>query len=1118
MLKRRARAVIALGMVILLAMAVMWSKSRESVRGGDAGVTDVAVADRIDAELRARREERLLPPLADQLPAERALAIRVASGRDSIESVTSVLNLAWFEARRGDATRALALAERARVLTTESTERTADTAFAHEILGWVAKQSGDLRRAEAEYEESLRLRELVFGPQHLEVAASLNLLGGVQKDLRKLTQAERSLARALAIREQQLPPRHRLIGASWSVLADLRLEQGEYEQAKSFYEKALPVREAANDSLGIAETSYNLGILCTTLGEYQRARDLSTRALEIRRSIYGAEHPAIASAIRRLARLEQFAGNYTTAIALYEQALAILTGSADARQAQAAHCMVDLARLLAELQQDERALALFERAIDVTRAVYGPEHPRVANGLGWLATFWVERDSLHRAAVLFEESRRILARADGVTTLERAWAEIDLAATWGKLGRRDESRAMFAAALPAIGHAQGSQHTEMARALGIHAEFLIDGGEWSEARRALQRAADIVTATLGPDDRIVGDYRASIARVLAASGHSSEGFATALQAEQIGRDHLRWTARSLSESYALGYARKRGRGREIVLQLAARDVDQIPNAAARAYDVLVRWRGLVLDEMAGRSRAIAATGDSTTRRLVLELNSARERLANLIVRGPEGIPPDRYRELLAAAQEVRERAEQRLARRSASFRRELELSQVGLAEIAAALPPHSALVSWVRFDAAEHFSSEPSRAEYLAFVLRAGEKTPDMVSLGSAAAIDSCVQRWRATILFESDLLRDREADCRNAGEVLRRLAWDPLEAAFAGAERLFLVADGALQMVSFAGLPAAGGGYLVEGSRLLHSLSVERDVVAAALRSDVGDGLLAIGGPDFDADGIESRGTGADIALRRGVHATDGTRSKFPCADLASTLFPPLPAARAEIKSIAGIWRRSRHRSRSEVIEKTGKRASEVAFKRYAPGRRIVHVATHGFFLGAECGAANRQSRGIAVTGPPRSDRIPIENPLLRAGLVFAGANGRGRTAPGREDGILTAEELAGLDLHQVEWAVLSACDTGVGDVVQSEGVFGMRRALELAGVHTSIMSLWPVADATTEEWMRYLYDSRLHQGLDTPHAVRQAMLEMLRRVRTDQAHAHPAAWAGFVAAGDWR
>jgi CHAT domain-containing protein len=202
-------------------------------------------------------------------------------------------------------------------------------------------------------------------------------------------------------------------------------------------------------------------------------------------------------------------------------------------------------------------------------------------------------------------------------------------------------------------------------------------------------------------------------------------------------------------------------------------------------------------------------------------------------------------------------------------------------------------------------------------------------------------------------------------------------------------------------------------------------------------------------------------------------------------------------------------------VASLSGSGATEAKFKQFAPGHRVIHVATHGFFLGDDCGSGE-PAADDRVT--PAFYEVTRESPLLLSGLVLAGANHRHNAAPHEQDGILTAQEVATLDLRGTEWAVLSACDTGLGTTRAGEGVFGLRRAFQLAGARTVILSLWSVEDEATREWMTALYRHRLIDGRSTADSVRDASLQLLGRRRSRGESTHPFYWAGFIAAGDWR
>lgn len=150
-----------------------------------------------------------------------------------------------------------------------------------------------------------------------------------------------------------------------------------------------------------------------------------------------------------------------------------------------------------------------------------------------------------------------------------------------------------------------------------------------------------------------------------------------------------------------------------------------------------------------------------------------------------------------------------------------------------------------------------------------------------------------------------------------------------------------------------------------------------------------------------------------------------------------------------------------------------------------------------------------VNTTTAPRPPNFWVENPLLRSGLALAGANQR---RSGQEDGILTALEAAGLDLWGTKLVVLSACETGVGAIQKEEGVYGLRRALVMAGAESQVMSLWKVADEATRDLM-IAYYKRLVTGQGRAEALRQVQLEMLR----SETRTHPFYWASFIPSGAW-
>jgi CHAT domain-containing protein len=328
---------------------------------------------------------------------------------------------------------------------------------------------------------------------------------------------------------------------------------------------------------------------------------------------------------------------------------------------------------------------------------------------------------------------------------------------------------------------------------------------------------------------------------------------------------------------------------------------------------------------------------------------------------------------------------------------------------------------------------------------------------------------------------------------------------------------------VNFAALPTGQSSYLLETGPRIHYLSAERDLVPVGEQQKKGIGLLAVGAPAFQEASLFASLRPEKTETQEAVQVFAPRASTFrglrsACDNFQTMQFEALSASAREASDVSALWRRPGpflRGAESNAVQLTGAAASESALKQQAQGKRVLHLATHGFFLGGKCASAleaDQKPNGEALASSPG------ESPLLLSGLALAGANHRQAAGPDEDDGILTAEEIASLDLSGVEWAVLSACDTGVGEVKAGEGVLGLRRAFEVAGARTLVMSLWPVEDQMTRDWMGQLYRARLVHGLTTIDAVHQANLKTLRQRRVKKLTTHPFYWAGFVAAGDWR
>jgi len=985
-------------------------------------------------------------------------------------------------------------------------------------------------------ERALSIKESVLGPDHPEVAKSLMNLGILVRKEGDFAEAQRLLERSLEIREKKLGPRDPETAASLDEIADVLQTTGKYETARGLYERALAIQEesSGSESREVARTLNSLAVMQMDLGEYEEARSRLERALAIRVKVLGPDHPDTVQLLNNLGSLLVETGDYAAALPLEEQALDLWAKILDPGNPAIGAAAFNLANLRAQIGDYESAKPLYERAVSIWERAHGPEHQRVALALNQLGAMLVESGDYTTARPLLERALAITVKSPDPEDLLVADILVHLGRV-ARLSRESTSaRPLLDRALRIQERILGPENPQVAETLDESAALAMEQDRAEEARALYERSLTLLERALGHTHPFLTGPLAGLAGALGSVGDSAGALRAALRAEEIGREHLRSTVRTLAERRALRLACVRASGLDLALAQAARGLGT--EARDEVWDALVRSRAVVLDEMAGRRRSAAGASDPATSSLAAQFMSASSRHTYLLLRGMGDDTPESYRKLLQDARDDRERAEEGLAARSATFRAERERARLGLRDVESSLPAHAALVSYALYRETPSGSEGTPRATgaYMAFVRQADTGSTQSVRIGDAARLEKLVVRWREEVGRPPQGLGKkgdaRERAYRAAGETLRRMVWDPVAPLVGHAERVFLVPDGALSLLNFATLPTPGGRYLLETGPVLHYLAAERDVVPPA-EETIGRGLLALGDPDFAAAGA-IRPDAASKTSRAPVRdGNERPRSASrgpgdPCSDPLGVSFAALPRTRIEVKQISDLWVRHAAAGRNDrelhPLVLTGRGASEKALKSEAPGRRVVHLATHGFLAGDSCRPSVADTPILFPTcalDPWETPGAVQSSPLLLSGLALAGANRRGD--PGGvgdgEDGILTAEEVAALDLSGVEWVVLSACETGVGAPGKWEGILGLRRAFQIAGARTLIMSLWRVRDEAAREWMSRLYEARL-SGASTVEAVHTASMAILQSRRSSSGSTHPFDWGAFVAAGDWR
>jgi len=471
---------------------------------------------------------------------------------------------------------------------------------------------------------------------------------------------------------------------------------------------------------------------------------------------------------------------------------------------------------------------------------------------------------------------------------------------------------------------------------------------------------------------------------------------------------------------------------------------------------------------------------------------------------------DEYGGRLDSLNRLSEEIESALNRRSAIYRQQMHRVTVSAESVRQALPDGATLIEYFQYSYLDPLT-QLGEERYLCVV--SGQDSTRIFDLGAAKQIERAIDKYRGHLL---DLAYAKRAptpvdvmDYRQLAHRLYALVVPPLASSISDTGLVLIAPDGGLNLVSFAGLIDDDGKYMIE-RQPLHYLSTSPDLLRLSDSSKSTSGLLALGDPDYDASAEMRVASIPDIddpADLTRVDTTSYRATRFGCTDISAISVSALPGTGIEVRKIAETYHEQCEED-PQVL--TGADASEDALRMYGSGKEIIHLATHGFFLQNKC------ESGLSTLLMSRAIDYAGENPMLLSGLLLAGANlhGAGAAEFGVEDGVVTAEEVSSLNLHGTHMVVLSACETGLGKVEDGEGVYGLRRAFQVAGARTVISALWPVSDVITVEIMKHLY-SEAHRAL--PTRMRQAQLKLIEKGRSEKAADHPIFWASFIASGAW-
>jgi len=454
---------------------------------------------------------------------------------------------------------------------------------------------------------------------------------------------------------------------------------------------------------------------------------------------------------------------------------------------------------------------------------------------------------------------------------------------------------------------------------------------------------------------------------------------------------------------------------------------------------------------------------------------------------------ERNLELIKDLEEKANTLEKELTRTVAGFGEALR--QVSWQEVQSALKPNEAAIEFIRFN---YYTPEPTDSVlYAALLLKPGMESPIFISLFEEKQLQAILMPLAGQ---GSDGMNELYAG--QAGQALYQLLWKPIEPSLRGTKAVYVSPAGLLHRLNLSAIPTTRTSSETIGKRYdIYVVGSTRQLVvgsAPTATSSTADAIV-FGGIQYEMDSSAI----VPAPQEEFYHSNRGISFNHTDSTLRGDTWRYLKYSEKEVTNIQSQLQKAGYQ---EKVYK-GFEASEEAFKQIGKDRsspKIIHLSTHGFFFPD----VKNQPKALRFGSEEPVFKIS-DNPMIRAGLILAGGNyawKTGKPLGNREDGILTAYEISQMDLRSTDLVVLSACETGLGQIEGNEGVYGLQRAFKIAGAKHLVMSLWQIPDFHTQELMTAFYNNMLTKKMP----VREALIAAQETMRLKRYE--PFYWAGFV------
>ncbi len=953
-------------------------------------------------------------------------------------------------------------------------------AIAINSLGEIYFIKADYTKAESLFVEALEIRKKFLGENHPNTASSINNLALLYKIKGNYAKAEPLYIQALEIFRKTLGEEDFDTTIALNNLAGVYIDQVDYTKAEPLLNQSLNIRKKIlEDSHPLTTAAINnLAFLYKSKADYAKAESLYNQALEIKKKVLGENHSDTATVIDNLAEVFFLQGNYAQTEILYTDSLEIRKKVFGENHPAVATSLMGLANLYKSKGDFSKAEDLLIQALEMRKKILGENHPDTATSIIELGFLYYSKQDYDKSEMLFAQALEIRKKIFGENHAVTATSLASLALIYKNKKEYEKAETFYLKALEIRKKFLGENHPFIANIINNLGSNYHLKGDYEKTENCYLQALEIRKKTLGENHP---DTISTISN-FAVLSIAKEDYENALKyAKQANDAREKELIRNLfigSERQKQLYVQKYSDGINLNLSLHAQLLPNNTTACQLALTEILRRKGRSIDAINQNVEALYKRSKPEDIALLDELKQKKTLCSNLITQGLGKTTAEDYQKKLKSLQNEIDEIEFKISKKSFEFG--IQIKPITLQAVQQAIPQDSTLIEFASYNSYNAKTNTYGKKHYVAYLLN-NQGEPTWVELGEAEIIDRLIEQLRLK-------LRNKKASINKEIKPLARkldeVVMQPVRKLTEKGKRLLLAPDGKLNLIPFAALVDENGKYLVENYSISY-LTSGRDLLRLEFKIDSKQLPVIIGNPDFGP-------------------TSNKKIAKTSRTIFARLIFNPLEGTQLEAKAIKELF--------PDADLLLQKQATEEALNKVvAP--LILHIATHGFFLQNTVFDNSEQTRitKIVKTQPidtkePSVD-IKVDNPLLLSGIALAGAN-----THQNEKGIFTALKTTNLNLWGTKLVVLSACDTGVGEVKTGDGVYGLRRALVLAGSESQILSLWAVSDAGTKDLMVEYYKN-LQNDQGRAEALRQVQIKFLKSAN----YQHPYFWASFIQSGEW-